>query len=137
MEDFCGSISFNYLVGDHMLTNFCQLAENLSNALPSNVNTSAIKNQLSRLCMTKEKWPDKIFNTWLNRKIPVFTQESIYKLIQSYTAWVEEVNESRKRQRDSLKVEMDRIKRSLDNVDQLRIKQIDAYQTLLLVNQAK
>ena len=73
--------------------------------------------------MTKEKWPDKIYDTWLNRKIPVFTQESIYKLIQSYTAWVEEVNESCKRQRDSLKVEMDRNKRSLDNVDQLHIKQ--------------
>ena len=86
MEDFSGSNSFNYLAEDHMLTNFCQFAENLSNALPSNVNTSAIKNQLARLRMTKEKWPDKIFNTWLNRKIRVFTQESIYKLIQSYTA---------------------------------------------------
>ena len=32
---------------------------------------------------------------------------------------------------------MDRIKRSFDNVDQLRIKQIDTYQTLLLVTQAK
>ena len=109
-----------------MLNNFCQFAENLSNALPSNINTSAIKNQLKRLRMTKEKWPDKIFNTWLNRKIPVFTQESIHKLIQSYTSWVEEVNESRKRQRDSLKVDMDRKKRMLVNVDQLRIKQIDS-----------
>ena len=32
---------------------------------------------------------------------------------------------------------MDRKKRMLDNVDQLRIKQIDAYQTLVLVTQAK
>ena len=97
MEDFTGSNSFNYLAEDHMLTNFCQFAENLSNALPSNINTSAIKNQLKRLKQTKEKWPDKIFNTWLNREIPVFTQESIHKLIQSYTSWVEEVNKSRKR----------------------------------------
>ena len=79
-----------------MLTNFCQLAENISNALPNDANTSAIKTQLARLRVTKEKWPDKIYDTWLNRKIPVFTQESIYKLIASYTAWVEEVNESHK-----------------------------------------
>ena len=36
-----------------------------------------------------------------------------------------------------MKVDMDRKKRMLDNVDQLRIKQIDAYQTLVLVTQAK
>ena len=40
MEDFAGNSSFNYLAEDHMLANFCQLAENISNALPKNANTS-------------------------------------------------------------------------------------------------
>ena len=137
MEDFAGNTSFNYLAEDHMLSNFCQLAENISNALPSNINTSAIKNQVKRLKQTKEKWPDKIFQTWLNRVIPVFTQESIYKLIQSYLSWVEEVNESRKRQREALKVYMDRKKRMLDNVFQQNIKQLDTYRALVLTTEAK
>ena len=128
MEDFAGNSSFNYLAEDHMLSNFCQLAENISNALSKNADTTAITDQVKRLKQTKEKWPDKIFQTWLNRVIPVFTQESIYKLIQSYLSWIEEVNESRKRQREALKV---------DNVDLQRIKQLDTYQALVLTTEAK
>ena len=137
MEDFAGNSSFDYLAEDHMLANFCQLAENISNALPKNANTRAITEQVKKLKQTKEKWSDKIFQTWLNRVIPIFTQEAILKLIQAYLSWVEEVNESRKRQREALKVDMDRKKRMLDSVDQKRLTQQDNYQTLLLTTEAK
>ena len=60
-----------------MLANFCHLAENISNALPKNANTRAITEQVKKLKQTKEKWSDKIFQTWLNRVIPIFTQEAI------------------------------------------------------------
>ena len=53
MEDFAGNTSFNYLAEDHMLSNFCQLAENISNALPSNINNTAITDQVKRLKQTK------------------------------------------------------------------------------------
>ena len=137
MEDFAGNTSFNHLAKDHILSNFCQLAENISNALPKNANTRAITEQVKKLKQTKEKWSDKIFQTWLNRVIPIFTQEAILKLIQAYLSWVEEVNESRKRQREALKVDMDRKKRMLDSVDQKRLTQQDNYQTLLLTTEAK
>ena len=120
-----------------MLANICQLAENISNALPKNESTRAITEQVKKLKQTKEKWSDKIFQTWLARIIPMFTQEAILKLIQAYLSWVEEVNESRKRQREALKFDMDRKKRMLDSVDQKRLTQQDNYQTLLLITEAK
>ena len=46
------------------------------------------------------------------------------------------MNESRKRQREALKVDMDRKKRMLDSVDQKRLTQQDNYQTLLLTTEA-
>ena len=108
MEDFSGYTSFNYLAEDNMLSNFCQLAENILNALPKNGSTRALTEQVRKLKQTKEKWSDKIFITWLNRIIPMFTQEAILKLIQAYLCWVEEVNETRKRHREALKFDIDR-----------------------------
>ena len=130
MEDFSGYTSFNYLAEGNMLTNFCQLAENISHALPKNESTRAIADQVKKLKAKKEKWPEKNFATWLARVIPMFTQETILKLIQAYLSWVEEVNETRKRQREALKFDIDRKKRMLDTVDQKRLTQQDTFQSL-------
>ena len=82
MEDFSGYSSFNYLAEDNMLANFCQLAENILNALPKNESTRVITEQFKKFKQTKEKWSYKIFQTCLNRIIPMFTKEAILKLIQ-------------------------------------------------------
>ena len=60
----------------------------------------------------------------------MFNQETILKLIQAYLSWVEEVNETRKRQREALK------KRMLDTVDQKRLTQQDTFQSLVLTTEA-
>ena len=136
MEDFSGYTSFNYLAEDNMLTNFCQLAENISHALPKNESTRAIADQVKKLKAKKEKWPENFFATWLARVIPMFTQETILKLIQAYLSWVEEVNETRKRQREALKFDIDRKKLMLDTVDQKRLTQQDTFQSLVLTTEA-
>ena len=66
----------------------------------------------------------------------MFTQESILKLIQAYLSWVEEVNETPKRQREALKFDIDRKKRMLDTVDQKRLTQQDTFQSLVLTTEA-
>ena len=66
-------------------------------ALPKGtVGTRAITAQVKQLKARKQKWPDKVMTTWLQRIIPLFTTESILKLIQAYLSWVEEVTDNRK-----------------------------------------
>ena len=84
----------------------------------------------------KQRWPDKVMTTWLQRIIPLFTTESILKLIQAYLSWVEEVNENRKRQREALKTDINRKKKIIDDINQKRLAQQDSYNTLLLTSQA-
>ena len=73
MEDLHSFITFNYLGEDMMLNQFSILAENVAKALPlGNEGTKAITAQVKRLKSRKEKWPDKIITTWLQRNIPLF-----------------------------------------------------------------
>ena len=73
-----------------MLTQFSNLAENVAKALPlGNEGTKAITAQVKRWKSKKEKWPDKIITTWLQRNITLFSSEAITKLIQAYLSWVE------------------------------------------------
>ena len=94
-----------------MLNQLTFLAENVCKALPSNERTRAINAQVKRMKSRKEKWPDKILHTWLKRILPLFSPEAITKLQEAYLSWVEEVNETRKRQREALKSDMCRQKR--------------------------
>ena len=44
--------------------------------------------------------------TWRERKIQLFTEEAIHKLIQANSSWVDEVNENRKQQRKTIKTDI-------------------------------
>ena len=112
MDNLHSFSTFNYLGEDLMLTQFSILAENVAKALPlGNEGTKAITAQVKRLKSRKEKWPDKIITTWLQRNIPLFSSEAITKLIQAYLSWVEEVNESQRRQKESLRGDINRKKK--------------------------
>ena len=54
----------------------------------------------------------------MKRNIPLFSSEAITKLIQAYLSMVEEVNESRRRQKESLRTDINRNKKQLDDIDQ-------------------
>ena len=82
MEDFQSFSNFNYLAEDMMLNQLSLFAENVCKALPKgNEGTRAITAQVKRMKSRKEKWPDKIITTWLQRIIPLFSSEAITKLI--------------------------------------------------------
>ena len=83
------------------------MADNLCRALPQgNDGAKTITAQIKKLKSRKEQWPGKIMTTLRERKIPLFTQEAIHKLIQANSSWVDEVNENRKRQRETIKTDI-------------------------------
>ena len=45
-------------------------------------------------------------STWRERKIPLFKQEAIHKLIQANSAWIDEVNKNRKKQKETIKADI-------------------------------
>ena len=137
MEDYHNYSSFNYLSEDVMYAQLRQFAEYVCKALPKGAEgTQAITAQVKKMKARKQRWPDKVMITWLQRIIPLFTTESILKLIQAYFSWGEEVNEHRKRQREALKTDINRKKKIIDDINQKRLAQQDSYNTLLLTSQA-
>ena len=73
MDDHHNFSTFNYLGEEMLLNQFSILAENVQKALPLGYEgTKAIADQVKRLKSKKEKWPEKIIQTWLKRNIPVF-----------------------------------------------------------------
>ena len=99
--------------------------------------TRAISAQVQKMKNRKQSWPDKIMATWLERVIPLFTQESILKQIQAYLSWTEEINENRKRHRDTLKMDITRCKKLIDDINSKRLSQQDEFHKLHLTTQAK
>ena len=91
-----------------------------------------IADQIKCLKTKRERWPEKIIQTWLKRIIPVFSSEAVTKLIQAYCSMVEEVNESRKRQKESLRADINQKKKQLDDIATKRGKTEDIYQSVLL-----
>ena len=73
MEDYQSFSNFNYLSEDLMLSQLSLIAESICKALPlGSGGTQAITAHVKRLKQKKEKWPDKIITTLLNRDIPFF-----------------------------------------------------------------
>ena len=71
---------FNHLSEDLMYQQFTQFAEYVCNALPRGAEeTKAISAQVQKIKNRKQRWPDKVMTTWLERVIPLITQESILK----------------------------------------------------------
>ena len=131
------STNFNYLAEDTLFSQFTQLAENLCRTLPPGTEgVQAITAQVKKLRARKEEWPAKIMDTWQARQIPLFSQQAIHKLISANSAWVEEVNEIRKKQKETIRVDINRKKKLLDDIQQTKLAKEDSFQINLLETQA-
>ena len=109
--------SFNYLGEEMLLNQFSILAENIQKTLPpGHEGSQRIADQISCLKSKRERWPGKIMNVWQSRILPVFSTESITKLNQAHMSMVDEVNDSRKRQKESLRSDINN-KKQLDDVE--------------------
>ena len=98
---------------------------------------NALTAQVTKLHSNQEKWPQKIFQKWQNRDQPAFKSEDISKINQSNTSRLDGVNESRKRNRDSLKSDIARYKKKLDDILVQRDKQDDQYNTAEIVSRTQ
>ena len=82
-----------------------------------------------KLKAKRERWPEKIFQLWKAREVPVFTSESITKINQAFIAWLENINEQRRRVRESLRSDIGRLKKKLDDISNKRDKCEETYKT--------
>ena len=132
MDDHASS-TFSYLGEEMLLNQFSILAENIQKTLPpGHEGSQRIADQIKCLKTKRERWPGKIISVWQSRVLPVFSTESITKLNQAHMSMVEEVNESRKRQKESLRADINRKKKQLDDVETKREKTEDSFQAVLL-----
>ena len=80
-------------LGEELLLNQCQLAANVRDALPPGPATATNDGQISKLDQKTEVWPSKLIDTFRYRQAPVFNQEEIKKLNQTYNRKIDEIND--------------------------------------------
>ena len=92
--------SHSYFGEEMMLNQFSLLAESIQKALPpDSQGQDAIAQQLLRINSKKEKWPSRIISLYFNRKLPVFNMEAVTKLNQAHEAFVNDINDTRRRKK--------------------------------------
>ncbi len=130
------SIGTNYLQGDIM---YSQLQRNCHSAakgvLPDSEAAIELALQSNQLAARRQRWPQKIIAVWRNRTVPVFSAEAITKLNQSHSAEVERVNDHRKRHKDSIRADISRKKKLIDDLQTKRSQTYD--NTELTLNQLR
>jgi hypothetical protein len=132
MENYSSNAS-PYFGGELMMQQFALLAESIQKALPpENEGQRAIAQQLANINSKQEKWPQRIMQVYRDRNLPVFTIEAVTKLNQAHTAFVDDVNDSRRRQKESLKSDMGRKKKQLDDLQARRDKCIDTFDQIAI-----
>ena len=125
--------NYPYFGEEMLLTQFSLLAESIQKALPpDSQGQNAIAQQLLRINSKKEKWPSRILSLYRNRTLPVFSMEGVTKLNQAHDAFINDVNDTRRRQKDSLKSDMSRKKKQLDDMKAKKEKYIDSYESIVL-----
>ena len=111
------SSGLSYPHTDIMLTQMQRICESVQKTVqPGSEGAVELATQCKQLAARRERWPQKIISVWKNRKVPVFSAEAITKLNQSYLAEVERVNDSRKRHKDSLRADINRKKKTIDDI---------------------
>ena len=96
---------------------------------PDSQSHEAISQQLHRINSKKEKWPARIISLYRNRQLPAFSTEAVTKLNQAHEAFVNNVNDTRKRQKDSLKTDMARKQKQLDELILKKEKVLELYES--------
>ena len=106
---------------DIILTQLQRMCDSVQKtAQPGSEGAAELAAQSRHLAARRERWPHKIMSVWKNRTVPVFSAEAITKLNQSYLAEDERVNDSRKRHKDALRADINRKKKTLDDIQTKR-----------------
>ena len=114
MEEF--SSIFPYLGEDIVQQTLANFAQSMQKCFaPGTEGFNSLAETTQKLKAKREQWPEKIFQLWKAREVPVFTSESITKINQAFISQLENVNEQRRRVRESLRSDIGRLKKKLDD----------------------
>ena len=129
---------FNYLGEDIISDQICSVVTGLQACYPigTPAHTSLSEN-LSKLKAGREKWPEKIFKRWRERILPVYSSEDITKISQSNASRLESINEHRKRLRDTLKTDILRHKKKIDDFATARDRYDDIYHNAVVTHRTQ
>ena len=131
MEEF--SSIFPYLGEDMVQQTLATFAQSMQKCFaPGTEGYISLAETSKKLQAKRERWPEKIFQLWKAREVPVFSSESITKINQAFIAWLENVNEQRRRVRESHKSDIGRLKKKLDDLSNKRDKCEETYKTVEL-----
>ena len=112
---------FNYLGEDMMQQHLLNFTHQIQSCFdPSSLQYQKLATFSDKVVRKKEKWPEKIYQSWQNRKVPVYSPETITKVNQARVSQIDFANDNRKRLRSSLEADISRVKRKLDDVHKRR-----------------
>jgi len=83
------------------------------------------------------EWPQIILEKFQNRNVPLFTAEDVAELNQSFKSKVEEINESRRRQKEILENEMTRCTNAMNDLNFQQLRDNGEIRELVAVSKAK
>ena len=105
--------------------------------VPGSAQFNNLAKYSKKLVQKREKWPEKIFLTWQNRKVPVYSPESITKCNQARVSQIEFANEQRKRLQTSFLSDINRLKKKIDDVHRKRDSSEEKYNEQALASTAQ
>ena len=105
---------FSYLGEDMIQQQLVEITNSIQQCFdPGSAQFNNLAKYTKKLVQKREKWPEKIFLTWRNRKVPVYSPESITKCNQARVSQIEFANEQRKRLQTSYLSDINRCKKKL------------------------
>ena len=129
---------FNYLGEDMMQQHLVDITHSLQKCFsPGSTQFNTLAKYSKKLVQKREKWPEKIFSTWQNRKVPVYSPESITKCNQARVSQIEFANEQRKRLQAAFLSDINRLKKKIDDVHKKRDSSEEKYNEQALSSTAQ
>ena len=88
---------FNYLGEDMMQQHLLNFTHQIQSCFdPGSLQYQKLATYSDKVVRKREKWPEKIYQAWQNRKVPVYSPETITKVNQARVSQIDFANDNRK-----------------------------------------
>ena len=129
---------FNYLGEEMMQQHLVDITTSIQKCFsPGSAQFHTLAKYSKKIVQKRKKCPEKIFLTWQNRKVPVYSPESITKCNQARVSQIEFANEQRKRLQAAFLTDINRLKKKIDDVHRKRDSSEEKYNEQALASTAQ
>ena len=112
---------FNYLGEEMMQKHLVDVTRSIQSCFePGSDQYNKLAKYSEKVVQKREKWPEKIIQTWQNRVVPVWSSETITKCNQARVSQIDFANENRKKLQNSFLGDINRVKRKIDDIHKKR-----------------